>query len=192
VFVCCCVVPKYVGVVIIMPLCLQILHPAFVVVLFIVLCMQTLTIFCFFAHFSNVRAVFLWQQSLAAGPTNFTKIIIIKEITYRNTVLKPNIAIELLTFMREIGRSWHVSHSEKRILNGCFFGGFLVPRWKPHSFLTYTVDGGEWSASRPVHFTSRERVAIPIAPEPVWMMCRREGILRPQGIREVYTWSGNK
>jgi hypothetical protein len=45
-----------------------------------------------------------------------------------------------------------------------------------HTFLTSTLEGGEWRASHPGRFTPEERTSVPVgeeagwAPEPVWSL----------------------
>ena len=54
-----------------------------------------------------------------------------------------------------------------------------------YSFLTSTLDGGEFSASRPGHSTPRKRAPYPLnrrrvgTPEPVWRFWRRDEITCP-------------
>jgi hypothetical protein len=54
-------------------------------------------------------------------------------------------------------------------------------------FLTSALDGGEWPASHPGHFTPGERFPVPIgqeggwASEPVWTLWRKEKSLAPVG-----------
>jgi hypothetical protein len=49
---------------------------------------------------------------------------------------------------------------------------------QPHSFLTMALDGGEWSASQPGHFTPSKEPLVATeqeaewAPEPVWTLQR--------------------
>jgi len=51
--------------------------------------------------------------------------------------------------------------------------------------LTLLLDGGEWSASHPSHFTPKEGGW---APEPVWTWCQRKIPSPPPGIK---SWSSD-
>jgi hypothetical protein len=65
------------------------------------------------------------------------------------------------------------------------YGGVDV---KIHVFLTWTLDGGEWSASRPGRFTPGERapgihwIGAGWAPEPIWTTWKGEKCLPLTGL----------
>jgi hypothetical protein len=68
-----------------------------------------------------------------------------------------------------------------------------------HTFLTLALDGGEWSASHPSHFTPEKRALVPTIkeagwnPELVWTWWQREKFLVLARIRtlviQLIAWS---